>query len=294
MTTNIVKYQTDKGEIELSKETIKNYLISGDASKVTDQELEMALRLCQYQGLNPFLREVYIVKYGTSPANIIVGKDVFVKRAKNNPKFKGFEAGVIVLTPKGGIEYRNGSLFAVGKEELIGGWAKVYIEGWEVPFEHTVSFAEYNSGQSTWKKIPGTMIRKVALVQALREAFPDDFQGLYDSSEMETGEGMQSALNEARNKHTLYENEIIMEEEYITPKMAKELTTLAVDGTIVKKILDFKGYKRFGEIKLDEFEELKSMITALNKEFELKDEIETEYVVDEDNLPFDMENLKGE
>lgn len=261
MTTNIVKYQTDKGEIELSKETIKSYLISGDAKNVTDQELEMALRLCQYQGLNPFLREVYIVKYGTSPANIIVGKDVFVKRAKNNPKFKGFEAGVIVLTTKGGIEYRNGSLFAVGKEELIGGWAKVYIEGWEVPFEHTVNFAEYNSGQSTWKKIPGTMIRKVALVQALREAFPDDFQGLYDSSEMGV------------NSEALSEEVIVLdEEEYITPLMAKELSALAVDKSIISKIMASRGYERMGEIKLAEYEELKEMVVAMNNAFELKDE----------------------
>ena len=284
MTTNIVKYQTDKGEIELSKETIKNYLVSGDASKVTDQELEMALRLCQYQGLNPFLREVYIVKYGTSPANIIVGKDVFVKRAKNNPKFKGFEAGVIVLTPKGGIEYRNGSLFAVGKEELIGGWAKVYIEGWEVPFEHTVSFAEYNSGQSTWKKIPGTMIRKVALVQALREAFPDDFQGLYDSSEMgvdllNTSGEMQAALSETRMKH-----HGIYGEEYITPLMAKELNALAVDKSIISKIMASRGYERMGEIKLVEFEELKEMVTAMNKAFALKDE----------KLPFEPEDADVE
>ena len=28
------------------------------------------------------------------------------------------------------------------------------------------------------------MIRKVALVQALREAFPEDFTGMYDSSEI--------------------------------------------------------------------------------------------------------------
>ena len=28
------------------------------------------------------------------------------------------------------------------------------------------------------------MIRKVALMQALREAFPDDLAGMYDSSEM--------------------------------------------------------------------------------------------------------------
>ena len=38
------------------------------------------------------------------------------------------------------------------------------------------------SGQ--WAKMPGTMIRKVAMVHALREAFPEDFGGMYDSSEM--------------------------------------------------------------------------------------------------------------
>ena len=32
--------------------------------------------------------------------------------------------------------------------------------------------------------MPGTMIRKVALVQALREAFPNTFAGLYDAAEM--------------------------------------------------------------------------------------------------------------
>ena len=277
MTTNIVKYQTDKGEIELSKETIKNYLVSGDASKVTDQELEMALRLCQYQGLNPFLREVYIVKYGTSPANIIVGKDVFVKRAKNNPKFKGFEAGVIVLTPKGGIEYRNGSVFAVGKEELIGGWAKVYIEGWEVPFEHTVSFAEYNSGQSTWKKIPGTMIRKVALVQALREAFPDDFQGLYDSSEMgmdlpNTSGEMQVALRETRMEHGIYgedetieDDEIIDEipieeveeafDEVISDAQRKRMFAISKSNSeIVKGVIKVYGYESTKDIKKSDYE----------------------------------------
>ena len=35
-----------------------------------------------------------------------------------------------------------------------------------------------------WAKMPATMIRKVALMQALREAFADDLAGMYDSSEM--------------------------------------------------------------------------------------------------------------
>jgi hypothetical protein len=37
-----------------------------------------------------------------------------------------------------------------------------------------------------WASKPTTMIRKVALSQALREAFPDDMGGLYEPEEINT------------------------------------------------------------------------------------------------------------
>jgi hypothetical protein len=43
---------------------------------------------------------------------------------------------------------------------------------------------EFDKKQSSWKTMPATMIRKVAIVSALRDAFPEDFQGMYDSAEM--------------------------------------------------------------------------------------------------------------
>ncbi|WP_269318659.1 RecT family recombinase [Caldicellulosiruptor bescii] len=70
-------------------------------------------------------------------------------------------------------------------EELVGGWAKVFRKDWAVPIEISVSLQEYirkkKDGQPTrsWREMPATMIRKVALVQALREAFPEQFQGMY-------------------------------------------------------------------------------------------------------------------
>lgn len=48
----------------------------------------------------------------------------------------------------------------------------------------SVSLKEYNTGKASWLKMPATMIRKVAIVQALREAFPSELGGMYDSSEM--------------------------------------------------------------------------------------------------------------
>lgn len=185
----IVKYQTDHGEVKLSPAIIKRYLVSGDADKVTDQEVTMFLQLCQYQGLNPFLREAYLIKFGTSPATIVTGKEVFTKRASKHNEFNGFEAGVIVQKKDNSIEQRSGTL-VLPNEELVGGWARVHRKDYAVPIEVTAGMSEYarkgKDGQlmSNWAKMPATMIRKVALVQALREAFPDEFQGLYSQEEM--------------------------------------------------------------------------------------------------------------
>lgn len=184
----LVEYESNGEKIKLSPATVRNYLVSG-AGNVTDQEVVMFMTLCKYQHLNPFLREAYLIKYGNSPATIVTGKDVFTKRAKRNANYAGKRAGIIVQTPDGNTEERDGT-FKLPSETIVGGWAKVFIKGQEVPEYAAVSFEEYagrkgdGSLNSQWATKPATMIRKVALVQALREAFPEDFQGLYSPEEI--------------------------------------------------------------------------------------------------------------
>jgi phage recombination protein Bet len=48
----------------------------------------------------------------------------------------------------------------------------------------TVPLAEYKKDNAIWKAIPETMIKKVALVQTLRLAFPNELGGVYDEDEM--------------------------------------------------------------------------------------------------------------
>lgn len=180
---NIEKYQAGGAEIALNDDIVKRYLVSGDPSKVTDAEVKMFTELCKAQRLNPFLREAYLVKFGSNPAQIIVGKDVFLKRAMANPKFKGFKAGIIVETKDGTYQNSPGTFYTPG-EKIVGGFCKVAIEGWDFPLEHSVAMSEFSRTTSTWKSMPAVMIRKVALVQALREAFPEDFQQLYSEEEM--------------------------------------------------------------------------------------------------------------
>lgn len=184
-----VEYKCGEETVKLSPFIIRNFLVNGDGN-VSDQEVTMFLNLCRFQHLNPFLREAYLIKFGSQPATIVVGKEAITKRAMRNPKFKGQEAGIVIYDEDtGDLEYRSGSLLISG-ERLVGGWAKVYVDGYVEPIEAVVSIDEYagvkkdGSMNSQWSRRPATMIRKVALVQALREAFPEELGGMYDVSEM--------------------------------------------------------------------------------------------------------------
>lgn len=176
-------YEINGESVNLTMNTVRNYLVRGNADKVTESEIIMFMNLCKYQKLNPFLNEAYLVKFGQD-AQIIVGKEAFMKRAESNPNYEGFEAGVIVIGADGNLIKRDGT-FTLETEKLVGGWAKVYRSDRKMPVVSEVSFKEYSKKQSTWNSIPGTMIRKVALVQALRESFPNETGAMYVSEEVQ-------------------------------------------------------------------------------------------------------------
>lgn len=185
----ITEYVANGMKVTLTPGTVRNYLISGDKEKVTDQEIAMFINLCRFTGLNPWLREAYCIKYGNEPATLVVGKDAYFKRAEANDAYDGMDAGIIVQGEDGEIEYRPGTLKLKG-EELIGGYAEVYRKDRSHSYRIEVSFDEYAGRKkdgtlnSQWSKKPATMIRKVAAVQALREAFPQSFSGMYVAEEV--------------------------------------------------------------------------------------------------------------
>lgn len=183
----VVEFEVNGQTVKLSPAIIRNYLVNGNGN-VSDQEVVMFLNLCKFNRLNPFLREAHLIKYGSSPATMVVGKDAITKRAMRNPNYEGQQAGVVVLKEDGELENRIGTIH-LDNESLVGGWACVYVKGYKHPIEITVQFDEYvqmkdGKATSNWKAKPGTMIRKVALTQALREAFPEDLGSMYAPEEM--------------------------------------------------------------------------------------------------------------
>lgn len=183
-----VTYKAGGADVKLTFGMIKKYLVTGNPESVTEQELMMFMSLCKYQGLNPFLRDAYLIKYGTQAATIVVGKNALEKRAARCERYKGFEAGIIVWTGNG-VERRTGT-FYLPDEQLVGGWARIYVDGYDKPIETEVSLEEYigrkkdGTVNSQWATKPATMIRKVAKAQALREAFPEDMSGMYVAEEV--------------------------------------------------------------------------------------------------------------
>lgn len=170
-----------KAAADCTLDDVKKYI----CPEATDQEAYMFMKLCEARGLNPFTNEAYLIKYGGGAATTIVGKDAFTRRAEMHPKFNGFKAGIIVEDAEGNLDFsREGTFYVKGKEKLVGGWAEVWRKDRDKPFRMSVSMDEYDKKKSSWNSMPGTMIRKVALVGALREAFPSEFGGLYDSAEM--------------------------------------------------------------------------------------------------------------
>lgn len=228
----VKSYETTHGPVELSPTVVRKYLVNGGGN-VTDQEVSRFINMCYYQKLNPFLREAYLVKFGKQPATMITGKDAFTKRAQKNSNCTGWKAGVIVRAKDGSISERDGSAIMNG-EKLEGGWAEVYRKDWQVPMKITVGIREYvrrkkdGTIMSNWLSMPGTMIRKVALVQALREAFPEDFQGLYSEEEMPVD---QTLLNREPLKHA--EGEVIDIQDPIVMASEEQLKTI---GSLMKKL----------------------------------------------------------
>jgi len=173
-------YESSGETVTLTAETVRKHLVRGNA-QVTNTEIIMFMSLCKYQQLNPFLNEAYLIKF-KEDAQIVVGKETFMKRAEACEYYEGFEAGIIV--ERNGEEVDLEGCYMRSTDKLTGGWSKVHRRDRKYPFISRIMLSEYHKGQSTWNKIPSTMIRKVALVQALREAFPSFLGDMYDKDEL--------------------------------------------------------------------------------------------------------------
>lgn len=193
----------DGQHMAVTFDDVRNFI----CAKATDAECKIFLETCKQYRLNPFTKEAYLIHYDNNsedtPSTIVLGKNCYMQMAERHPAFDGFEAGIIVFDKaSSALEKREGSIVYDG-EDLIGGWAKVYRKDRTRPSYEEVRLTEYDTGKSLWKAKKATMIRKVALVHALREAFPSTFGALYDESEVMVD--AESTAREVEDETASYE-----------------------------------------------------------------------------------------
>lgn len=180
-----VSYDVLGTHVELDLQFVKSYLVRGNPEKITDQEIVFFMNTCKMQKLNPLVTgEAYCIKFGNEPAQMVVGKGAYLRRAYENPDYLCKEDGIVVMRGKD-ILQKEGCCLYPG-ETLLGGWCRVHFirNGKERTAFKEVQFTEYDKGQANWKSKPATMINKVAISQCVREAFPKDYEGLYSEEEM--------------------------------------------------------------------------------------------------------------
>lgn len=186
-TANAITYNAGNDmAITLTKAIVEKNCAGGKS--ITDEDYTRFAALCKQHKLNPFTREAHIVVVtspsGVSRASIMIGKDGYFKMADTNPDYDGMEDGVVVQDKDGNIQYLEGCFVPPGSI-LLAGWAKAYSKRKSHPKKSVCSLTEYKgSDKSLWGTKPATMINKVAKCSALRDLFPQTFNGTYDETEI--------------------------------------------------------------------------------------------------------------
>jgi len=172
--------------IEVQKQTLLDYLAAfGLASQLTQEEKLQFIEVAQAFKLNPFKREIHVAVYGEGEyrrMSIVVGYQVYLDRAERTGQLDGWRAWV------------------EGQGEDMKALVEIHRKDWAAPFVHEVYWKECvqrkRDGQPTsfWSKMPKFQLKKVAISQGFRLAFPSELGGMpYDPSELPDGESVASS-----------------------------------------------------------------------------------------------------
>ena len=145
----------------------------------TTKEVYIFIKQCEMFNLNPFKREIYLIKYDRDkPASYVIGFEVFIKRAERSTRLDGWEWGT------------EGS---PDKPKECKAWIKIYRKDWSHPFTHEVFYEEYvgkkRDGTATkfWKEKWRTMLKKVVASQGFKLCFSEELGGFpYVAEEINT------------------------------------------------------------------------------------------------------------
>lgn len=268
-----VSYEVLGTRVELDLPFVKNYLVRGKDNLISDQEAVFFMNTCKAQGLNPLVNgEVYLIKYSDSdPAQMVVGKHAYLRRAFEHPDYLYKQDGIVVQRGQQVIQKEGCCLYP--GEVLVGGWCRVFFirNGQERSTFKEVSFAEYSQSQATWKYKPATMINKVAVSQCIREAFPKDYEGVYSEEEMIASGAIPTNYVEVdengQSKETVDDDPVITQEQrQILFRTAQSTFGKEQGNAIIKNIIEEMGLASTTGMKQSECAKVMDRLAEIDME----------------------------
>ena len=180
MSKEIALVNFNEDQIKLIKSQI--------APKATDSELQLFLYQAKRTGLDPLTRQIYAIHRACKEN--VNGAWVGVNKMSIQTSIDGFR---VIAERSGDYAGQDEPIFTEDGNKLISCKVTVYRFRNDVRYPAAVGVAywsEYvqtdkeNNPSGLWKKMPHTMLAKVAEALALRKAYPQDLSGLYTSDEM--------------------------------------------------------------------------------------------------------------
>jgi len=186
------------------------------APKLTDGEFQFFTGLAKAAQLNPYMREVWAIKYQDSaPAQVFVGRDGYRRASQRDKDYDFHQVDAVYSNDEFRFDVKEGypehSYNLKDRGELLGAYCIVKRKGSNRPSYTWVKLSEYSTGKSLWNTNTGkpeTMIKKVAEAQGLRATFQDLLGGTYTEEEVParmaqappTKESLMDKINQAKEK----------------------------------------------------------------------------------------------
>lgn len=255
------------------------------APTLSNTEFQMFIGMGKATGLNPFLREMWAVKYGNSAAQIFIGRDGYRKAVQPHPEYEYHHVDAVyendVFEVKNGEPNHSYNLKNRGK--LLGAYCVAKRTRSKHPMYVFVEVNEYNTKKSVWADKPATMIKKVAEAQCLRACFQDIVGGTYLEDEYDVDKANRSKRTPAQSKEELmakvrqnaaktYEAEKVVNPEpeetgeVATPQQVKDIHKLMSEkefqGERLQKALAHYGVETMGQLTKAQADDF---IAKLNK-----------------------------
>jgi phage recombination protein Bet len=237
MTTAVVK-TTENNIIEMVK------VLFPHLQNVNDVEIRKAVGLAKHLGLDPTKREVHFIPYKGS-IQLVVSYTEYIKRAEKSNRLNGWDV-------------------VVGKDE-IDTYAEttIYRKDWEHPLRWRVYLNEAKKDTPSWKSMPIFMLKKTAIAQAFRLAFPEETASLpYEEAEVmsepinetvkEASEDKEDKISEAQKKRLWV----------IANNTAKEHgLSNEVMETVIRSVLSEYGLEHTKDINKKDYDAIVEKIT---------------------------------